>query len=129
MSDDTPTPEEKRAAWIAGTRKVADLLKAHPDLPVPLISSIKGAVWNVYGNGARVAAVEAMLGIPLTGAIDPGDDNFYILSGELDGMPAEIHAFSSHVAERKVTGTRTVEDVEWIRLPVENETPEGEASE
>jgi hypothetical protein len=111
----------RRAAWIAGIRKVLDLLEADPDLLMPGTWGSAPLTWYAYGSRRQIAAVEKALGIPLTGAIDPEDEHYYLLDGDLDGMPVRIRAWASEVVERRVTGTRTVEDVEWVRLPAGDE--------
>lgn len=119
------TPD--RAAFLAGMRKLLDLLEAHPGLPLPAI--VGGtATWHIYNGQREVLAVEEMLAVPLTGGIDPENDTYYVLSGDLDGMPVQIRAWAGDVAERRVAGTRVVEDVEWVRLPALPEAREDETA-
>lgn len=129
------TPEGRRTAFIAGMRKVADILEEHPEVPLPEGWWHNPLTWRMLGVGRRqVVALEKALkdaiGAPLAGAIDPEYDNYYVLTGDLDGMPIRILAWVGDVAERKVIGTQVVEQVEWVRLPVpddEAQAPEGEA--
>jgi hypothetical protein len=121
------TPED-RAAYIAGMRRLMDILEANPDLPLPEQHHQQPVTWWMVSAGPReIAAVESILGGPLAGHIDPEHDNWFNLDGELGGMRIRIRGWATSVAERRVTGTRTVEDVEWVRLPAED--PAGSADE
>lgn len=122
---------DDRAAWIAGMRKLLGILEANPGLPLPAVYGTGNrAIWNLFaGSPRQIAEVEKILGVPLTGAIDPENDTYYVLSGDLDGLPVAIRAWTQYVAERRVTGTRTVEDVEWVRLPAEDATDDDGGNE
>ena len=118
---------EDRAAYIAGMRRLMDILEASPDLPLPEQHHRQPVTWWLtLGTPQQVAALEAALGVTLAGSIDE-DVTYYNLDGDLDGMKVRVKAWATKVAERRVTGTRTVEDVEWVRLPAED--PAGSADE
>jgi len=119
------TPED-RAVYIVGMRRLMDILEADPALPLPEMHDRQNqpvTFWLPVASGrtARqmLAALESAIEIPLTGRIDD-EGRYYLLEGDLDGMKIRIKAWADDVAERRVTGTRTVEDVEWVRLPAEN---------
>jgi len=130
------TPED-RAAYIADMRRLMDILEANPDLPLPgsgsghpfILSMPFGAV------PAHLAAWEAALGIPLTAHIrgglgepDSDDGTYYDLEGQVEGLKIVIRAWRDEAVERRVTGTRTVETVEWVRLPAEPEAADDDDS-
>jgi hypothetical protein len=129
------TPED-RAAYIAGMRKLLGILEANPHLPLPYSGSRFPLSLDVpYGQDRAVlAAWEEALPVPLAAHIrEPGSDadndagSRYDLDGDLLGLRIRIRAHVDRVAERRVLGTRTVEDVEWVRLPAED--PAGSAGE
>jgi hypothetical protein len=128
------TPEQ-RAAWIAGMRKLLDILEADPSLRLPEAGERQGVTFFLYASMNErkdMAALEAAIPVPFTAAIPDPDKPMpeYILTGDMDGLTVVIKSYANYVAERHVIGTRTVEDVEWVRLPAvddEAETPEGPA--
>lgn len=117
-----------RAAWIAAFNSVLAIADAYPSIPLPDIStySSNGISWYLRGDAARqqMATLEQALPCELTGGIDPDRSTHYQLTGTLGGLTVTITALAGSVAEKRVTGTRTVEDVDWVRLPVQDETPE-----
>jgi hypothetical protein len=108
-------------------RLIIGIVEADSAIPVPYVSG-RQAAWSLYDtNTAPLAArIEAALPCELTGDVVAGNESRYALSGEIDGIAVVIEAWTSDMAEKRVTGTRTVEDVEWVRLPVaeQNETTE-----
>lgn len=130
----TATPEE-RAAWIAGMRQLLDALEANPDLPLPmdgvslpLLFSLKTLFRDDDARKA-MAALETALPAEYAASIDDRGPLAYKLEGVAFGaVKVEISAYAEHVAERRVLGTRTVEDVEWVRLPAGPEAAEGDDS-
>lgn len=136
---------EKRAAYISGLRKLADLLEQHEDFPLPYGAGTSGEMasyrmsFYLFGD-SREAFVSAARKFP--GTLDKvvADDTFR-LNGQIEGLHFELVAFRKDVCERVVTGTRevtrtipdptvvvptvpmvevteTVEDVEWVCAPL-----------
>lgn len=127
----TPAPEE-RAAWIAGMRQLLDALEANPDLPLPMDGVSLSLLFSLKtlfrGDDTRkaMAALEAALPAEYAVTVEESRMPAYKLEGLAFGaVKVEISAYAEYVAERRVIGTRTVEDVEWVRLPAE---PEGDDS-
>jgi hypothetical protein len=115
-----------RAARIAVFRQVLDIMEADESLPLPFLGT--RIAWSLYaaGNARLAARIEAALPCELTGAPAAGNEARYALTGEIGGIAVVIEAWTSDMAEKRVTGTRTaeVDVVEWVRLPVQDETPE-----
>ena len=123
------TPQE-RAARIAALRSVLDIAERYPDIPLPEISTYgsDNINWYLPGQNAarRMAFLERVLDCELTpGTRRSGDRDLYELKGTLGGLTVTVSAPALLVAERKVTGTRTVEDVEWIRKLADPESGDG----
>lgn len=116
-----------RAEVIAVHRRVLDLTESNPQVPLPYLRP-DGVHWYVTAErrpAAAMAAIEAALPCEMTGSVEGGK---YLLSGVLAGVAVEVEAYAADVADRKVTGTRVVEDVEWVRKPAEpQDAAEGEA--
>lgn len=119
-----------RAAWARVMRLIIGIAEDNPGIPTPFMGSAK-AGWSLYdGNDGTLAArIEALLPCELTGDVKAGSEDRYTLSGEIDGIAIEIEAWTSSMAEKCVTGTRTVDKVEWVRLPVSGDEPESGAAE
>lgn len=129
--------DEKRAGYISGLRKVADLLEAEPDLPVPFHGAEGGPLTVYMLHSDRESFVSAVRALPGKADKQVTDDT-YRVGVRLDGLGLEVVAYRSEVCERVVTGTRevtktipdpnavvptvevteTVEDVEWICKPL-----------
>ena len=131
------TPED-RAAWVTDLRKVLEVIGSHPDLPLPYASS-DGIVFFLLDTIGSIgapriladaeAALTEALGVTFTGRHGDegktGESNYYLLEARLEnGTPLTIKAWDTSVAESRVTGTRVVEDVEWVRLPAEAAEPD-----
>jgi hypothetical protein len=116
-----------RAAFLAACRTVLDVAEADESLPLPTLTSSR-IRFSLYGAWPvrLMAALEAALPCEFTGGTDPEHPDEYLLSGEIGGVPVQVVAFATDVAERKITGITTVETVEWVRLPApeQNETTE-----
>lgn len=137
---DARTSQEQRAAWIEAQRWLHGRLEADTALPIsPDMDGAPASPHSIYLNGlygkqARdaLAAWEDMLraegtsfdGKPgsVTGASDP---YYWDLEWEIFGTPMRVRFTLTQVAEKRVTGTRVVEDLEWVRLPALDENPEG----
>jgi hypothetical protein len=109
---------------LAVFRQVLDIVEAGA-LPVPDLAPAV-ITWYLPGRPERVrremAALEAALPCEFTGGVNPKDDSHYRLTGAIGGIPVVIGARAESVAEKRVTGTRVVEDVEWRRLPAGTES-------
>jgi hypothetical protein len=132
-----------RAGYIAGLRKLADLLEQHDDLPLPYegSSSSGGRRITFYYFGETAEAFKAaarMLPGPLTKEITDGALPTFTLTGAVAGVHFQATAHRDLVCERVVVGTdevtemvpdpavevplvpvtRVVEQVEWRCAPV-----------
>lgn len=122
-------------------RAVADLIEAHPELPLPFVtayghSSEVEVVWylhiesNLHGDLAGQKAAAAQLVTMLGGKWDKSEsDDIYALDQRRGDLKLHISVNRAAVCERVVIGTRevevparpatearveTVEDVTWI---------------
>ncbi|WP_433520063.1 hypothetical protein ACQP2T_63725 (plasmid) [Nonomuraea sp. CA-143628] len=138
----TISPEtSRRAGYTKGLRALADILDAHPELPLPYHGDVAELDWiEVDENARRHAAVFARV-MPGTVAksVSDGAGQFY-LKFKLHGLSLRVISTRAQMCERVVTGTRTVvieepdpealalvpkvtrtevvEDVEWQCRPV-----------
>lgn len=130
------TPEE-RAARIAARKAVIEIAEWYPEVPLPEITTYRAdgwtADWYFYGaqSARRMALVEEDLrnrGCALSASSRrSGDTDRYELKGSLGDLAVTVSAPAALVAARKVTGTRTEEIVDWVRLPVEPGPESGES--
>lgn len=119
-----------RVAWIAVGRLILDLVETDPELPLPMFTST-GFKWGLYASPTApvVARIEAALPCELSGlSVLAGNEDRCVLAGVIDGIPVIVEGWTSDLAERRVTGTTVVEQVEWVRLPAQGEAPESGAS-
>lgn len=106
-----------RSDYIAGLRKLADLLENREELPLPYEGRLGAITMTFWGRAARedLAAAARALPTPLAKndpAVGDYDADYYELAGDLDGVKVKLVAYREQVCERVVTGTRTVtEDV------------------
>jgi len=114
-----------RAAVIAAWRAVLDALEPHESLPMPVFGSGR-AVFHLYGTVAQgqMAALEEALPCEFTESIsdEARDDPWFRLTGEIGGVPVVITAQAALVADKQVIGRHVVEDVGWVRKPLEPAT-------
>ena len=135
----TTTTTDDRAGYTAGLRQLADLLDAHPEIiPLPTqgnFSPISICVWDREGFLAAVRALPGMRSKAAT------TEDYYRVDALLSGgLKVQVVTTRDTVCERVVTGTRevtrevpdpaalatvpmqtvteTVEDVEWVCLPL-----------
>jgi hypothetical protein len=124
----TDSTTDPRAAYTAGLRQLADILDAHPEVPLPYegrVSPISFAFhgYEVEDHAGELAAAARIL-----------------ITGSLQGLRIECWAMREQVCERVVTGirevtrevpdpealaavptkvvTETVEDVRWECRPL-----------
>ncbi|MEU0516613.1 hypothetical protein [Streptosporangium sp. NPDC006007] len=101
-----------RAEYIKGLRALADILEAHPGLPLPYQGSSPHYARLTFSDfliskdpRANMAAARRALGVPM----EKGDHGEYFdLTGTLHGLYFKLTAFRKDVCERVVTGTREV---------------------
>ena len=126
-----------RASYISGLRKLADLLEQHADVILPTDGSLLPLSFSAWGEDARDQA--AIFARAFPGKLDKEvDENYFRLTGRIDGLKVQFVANRHQVCERKVIGTRTVtseipdpdydvptvvvehevEDVEWVCPPL-----------
>lgn len=143
----TTTIDTRRAGYVSGLRKLADLLEQHPELPLPYHGS-DSTITFMFLHGpdakARFAAAARVIlygtGGELEKHVSDGGEygDYFDLVGAIDGLKIELTAYRDAVCERIVTGTRevtktvpdpaikvptvevteTVEDVRWVCRPV-----------
>ena len=119
-----------RAAVIAAYRRALDILDASEALPMPYFSGGRIEFYLDRTNAVRdLAALESAFAEagPLAGGVKGERPETWVATGELGGVTVEIWAPAELVAEKRVTGTTVTEIVEWVRLPVQDEAPEGGA--
>lgn len=140
----TLTEQEQRAAYTAGLRQLADILDAHPEVPLPYqgsdpeYSRMSFHFLSAENPRAEMAATRRALGVPMEKDGDRGE--YFDLHGNLAGLYFTLTAFRKDVCERVVVATReveveeadpeavaalpkvkrtvTIEDVEWRCSPI-----------
>lgn len=137
-SKSTRAAANARADYTAGLRRLADILDAHPDVPLPYQGSATPMTFHFLsaadpkGDLARMARV-----FPGPFAKDHRD-TYFDLEGRLGGLRVKFTAYRAAVCERVVTAvdtvtetvpdplvvvplvevTREVERVEWVCSPL-----------
>jgi hypothetical protein len=139
-----PTELDRRAAYTAGLRQLADILDKHPEVPLPYQGSHEDCARMTFhflsadDPRAEMAAVRRALGVPMEKEADRSE--YFDLKGSLHGLYFMLTAFRKDVCERvvvatreveieepdpeayaalpKVTKTVTIEDVEWVCGPL-----------
>lgn len=108
------TEDQARAGYTLGLRKLADILDAHPEIPLPSqgdddISPIYIGFWL---GDAKSRLAEAARVFPCSWDKDVTDRHFN-LNGRLGGLHVQLTASRDRVCTRVVTGTedREVEEV------------------
>jgi hypothetical protein len=126
-----------RESYIAGLRKLADALEAHPEIPMPGQGSSAGNPLLTYffGDDAReqMAAARRALGCPFGKGVD---EKWLKLNGQMEGLHLQLYAGRDAVCTRRVVGTeereveeeitpavtekvvKTIEIVEWDCHPI-----------
>jgi hypothetical protein len=111
-----------RDAYIAGLEALAVALKTNPEMPLPATGGKRPIEFLFFGpdhtaNRTQMARVARTLGCQWREEVRPaggGDREWFILHGKLAGsLAVELWAYRDEVCERVVTGSRTVEDVQW----------------
>lgn len=135
---------DRRAAYISGLRKLADLLEQNPTINLPYATGTadtpaqRVTFYMLRDKREDFAAVVRRFPGPLTKEAEGRAEGTYGVAGKLDGLYFDVVATRSNVCERVVTGTRevtvtipdpsievptvevtkTVEDVEWVCGPL-----------
>ena len=135
-----PSPEEKRADYIAGLRLLADALERSPEVPLPYEGIATDMTFHfLHGDDPKAAMAACARALPTSFTKD-ADGKYFDLHGKLAGLRVNLVAFRAEVCERVVTGTRqveieepdpealaavptvtrieVVEDVEWVCSPI-----------
>jgi hypothetical protein len=128
---------ENRSGYTAGLRQLADVLDAHPEIPLPDRGTDEiGALYiGFWGEDAKERLAAAARAFPCNWA-KSATDRFFNLNGQLAGLHVELTATRSQVCTAVVTGvedreveevvtpavtrkvTKRVEVVEWECLPL-----------
>ena len=138
MATTEPTVDP-RAAYTAGLRALADLLDAHPDLPLPVYGDLIPMTLGFYTPDARERIAAAVRLFPGT-KMKRADDDYFRIDVALHGLSVQLTALRHDVCERVVVGTtevvveepdpdavaalpkvmrtEVVEQVEWICSPL-----------
>lgn len=144
------TERNRRADYITGLRRLADILDDHPDVPLPYEgagTAITFHFLNAEDPKAALAACARALPTNWTKQVSGGGKypNYFDMYGSLAGLKLHLTAFRDDVCERVVVGTHeetveekdpealaavptvtktiTVEDVEWRCAPVLGDRP------
>lgn len=81
----------ERSTYAAGLRAVADLIDAHPDLPIPYRLDRVGLMWFVHDDIETVLTIRALMTDPVTRPYDSIRDNFPVeVTGTLAGFAVLI---------------------------------------
>jgi hypothetical protein len=131
---------ERRSSYTAGLRALADILDAHPELPLPYSGTAAPIAVFAYDR-EHVATFARLLPGTVEKVYEDDDLTFgFRLCGQFGGVKFEVIAPRAEVCTRVVTGTRevtrevpdpkalaavptttvteTVEDVEWVCSPL-----------
>jgi hypothetical protein len=138
------TPTDQRGGYTAGLRALADLLDAHPEVPLPYDGTLgRISIHHLYPIDPKRTVREefqaTLRALPGRKDKDP-DSTYFNVEVELHGLSLVVTAFREEVCERVVKGTRevsrevpdpdalaavptttvteTVEDVEWVCRPI-----------
>lgn len=135
-----------RSAYTAGLRQLADILDAHPEVPLPYEgAAIPISFYFLSGDDPKTTLAAAARAMPCRldkEAISAGGADYFDLNGKLAGLRIKMTAFRKDVCERvvvatreeiveepdpeavaalpKVTRTVKVEDVRWECTPLLN---------
>jgi hypothetical protein len=129
-----------RNSYIAGLRKLADVLETRPEVPLPYEGSSTAMTFHFLSGENPKAEMAACARALPTSFAKEADGKYFDLLGSLAGLKVRLCAFRDEVCARVVTGTHevevtepdpealakvpqvtktvTVEDVEWICAPV-----------
>ncbi len=142
-----------RAEYIKGLRALADILEAHPEVPLPYQGSCPDYARMTFhflsADDPRAEMAAARRALRVTLGKDARDDGYFDLKGSLYGLHFALTAFRKDVCTRVVTGTREVvieepdpqalavlpkvtrveivEDVEWQCSPILSDAEQGPA--
>jgi hypothetical protein len=114
-----PEPADpERAAFSAGLRQIADLLDAHPNIPLPHLTAPKATGWQptltcyLWGDDIRATLAAATRAMAAGGRVAKhvDDDGTGLRAWRMfGGIALEVRVERSQVCERVVLGTETVE--------------------
>lgn len=113
--------EDQRAAYIRGLRALADVLEAHPEVPVPYHGNQADITISAFlhSEDPRAELAAAARAFPCNWEKAVRDDgtygSYFDLHGKLHGLSLRLTAYRDAVCERVVTGTRDIEVEEEIR--------------
>jgi hypothetical protein len=107
----------RRAAHIAGLRRLATTLEAHPGLPLPWEGSHAPLTFHFLSGDARANLAAAARALPCAswakGTREYGElgGSYFDLHGEVLGLKVMLIADRETVCERVVTGKREVTEM------------------
>jgi hypothetical protein len=103
-----------RAGYIAGLRKLADVLEGHPEVPLPSAGQTRSSAMSIpFYGGTREEMAAAKRAIPVgTWSKEVWDgesgSSYFELTGRLEGLSLKLATYRDQVCTRVVTGTREV---------------------
>jgi hypothetical protein len=107
-TDNTTDP---RAAYTAGLRQLADLLDAHPEVPLPYDGTLAPItiqhLFPVNGGTVRDEFLATVRAFPGKREKDP-NDTYFDVDVQLAGLHISVTTYREQVCKRVVTGTREV---------------------
>ena len=106
-------PAQDRAAFIAGLRRLADVMEASPGIRLPMASAhfplVSGDI------AAEAAAIATALGCGWQPTIRRGAQDWYVLRGNMGGLEVEVSAAAAKVC--LPAGTQVIEVPGWVPIP------------
>ncbi len=133
------TDTDRRTAYIAGLRQLAELLETHPDIPTPYTGGAGTPLSIFCDDKEQIAALARAFPGRMDKRVDESSPTYgFELHGSLAGLKIVAYVHRYEVCTRVVTGTRevttsvpdpsvvvpmvevteTVEDVEWKCEPL-----------
>lgn len=127
------TPDKRRAGYIAGLRRLADVLENTPELPLPFDGSSTAISIFFHGidSATFIAAARAFGAVGWQEKLNQPRTSDYELSGKLAGLKVDLDAKSAEVCTPHVVAINRIngEDVpvtEWTTPLAEILTDGGE---
>lgn len=108
---DTVAPDTERAGYVAGLRGLADLLEAHPEVPLPANGQSFSPMQWVVTSADDQRADLAVIARALPGRVEKearDDSPYFKLRGRIAGLHLTAYADRDEVCTATVVGEETV---------------------